>query len=400
MTTTVSTTNVHINVWPAEGTGAPCQYPDLEVCVGLDTNNIIIKQYSHLCSTKSYAQYKLGRSSFSVTTSELLSTGEHILSLETHEGIPATTSINTEGSPNSTGEELTTIMMSCTLVDTCIPASSRVDIIITDAANQSENTALILDAFTNLSFGDGGRSTISVSSTASIEFASISGAELDRMFSISIESSHSTQSKYADCVYTEQPRDGDPDCAYLRPVPTAGKQNCTLPTNTQLPPYENEQDLKRVIEPQAAFWGKEYGMNAAKPSKPVSLPKQQSAFRQDRSTTAWTGFAAQHGGQGQGLQKAGHSPAATQRSPIHPPTEPKHGDKTGGYCLNPKRDYTRSDGDIGLKDRQQKKDQRRHRGFALPPHVKSRAGTHWGKSPVEQQEYTEGPFKHIERQYW
>lgn len=332
---------------------------------------------------------------------------ERKISLQTHHSIPAMMSIDTRDTGTTTEEEIVTLNMCCTLVDTDIPTSSRIDLISADTPKESENIALLIDAFGKSSLIAEPRpeSYKNIGSTDSTSTGpiSIGGEDLDRMFSNSTRSSWPTQS---DNIYTKQRDDGpyyeNPDSGsrYI-----AEKQGRTLPRSTRPPRLQNpiriEQGLKSVAESRAKFWGKEYGVDDAKPPIPASSPKKQAWTRQTQSTNAWDGFAVQHGGQRVRQSQARYVPAATKSFRNATLTIQEHRDNTGGYCLDPNRDYTRADEGSRFKNSPHKKGPSKRRAFALPPHVQATFIPHTQYSPAEQQKSSfEIGVKYTEQGYW
>lgn len=279
----ISLSNTRVNIWPSKGTGPPRKYLDLDVQYNPDTNCLVIKQFPHLCSTQSNACYELPCTSFSFVSYEILVGSERMLSLLIHHSIPTILSVDASDTRTTTEEEIITLNMCCTPVDTDIPASSRLDIITTDTTGKSENIAVLIDALEKSSFTaepclDSCKNNHSSDSTTSIGPISVGGEDLDRMFSNSTRSSWFTQ---PDNVHTKQKED-DP---YHENVDSgshrgAEKQGRTLPQLAQESrledPIKIEHDLKGIAETRANFWGKEYGVDDAKRPIPASSPKKQT----------------------------------------------------------------------------------------------------------------------------
>lgn len=409
MTIPISLANTRINIWPSKGTGVPREYLDLEVQYYSYTNCLVIKQFPHLCTTQSYAGYRLPRSSFSFVSSEVFMGSERTISLQTRHSIPAMLSIDTSDTGTTTEEEIVTLDMCCTLVDTNIPASSRLDIITADTTKESENIALLIDALGKSSFNaepclESRKNLESSDSTTNIEPISIGGEDLDRMFSNSTRSSSFTR---LDNAHTKQKEDRPyHENAGSVSHRTAEKQGRTLPQSARPPKLQNpikiEHDLKGIAETRAKFWGKEYGVDDAKPPVPASPPKRQTWMRRTQSTNAWEGFAIQHGGQRVRQPQARHVPATTNSFQNATLTAQEHRDDTGGYCLDPHRDYTRAgEGDKSKSSREHETGASKRRVFVLPPHVQATFIPHTQNSPAEQQK---SPFKigmkYTERRYW
>ncbi|KAK5098551.1 hypothetical protein LTR70_002764 [Exophiala xenobiotica] len=409
MTLPISLSKTRINIWPSKGTGIPREYLDLEVQYYSDTSCLVIKQFPHLCSTQSYAGYELPRSSFSFVSSEAFMGSERTISLQTHHSIPAMLSIDTSDTGTTTEEEIVTLDMCCTLVDTNIPTSSRLDIITADTTKESENIALLIDTLRKSSFTaepclESCKNIESSDSTTNIAPISIGGEDLDRMFSNSTRSSCFTQ---PDNAHTKQ-KENRPyhENAGSGSHGTAEKQGRRLPQSARPSKLQNpikiEHDLKDIAETRAKFWGKEYGVDDAKPPIPASPPRKQTWMRRTQSTNAWEGFAIQHGGQRVRQPQARHVPAAANSFQNATPTAQEHRDNTGGYCLDPHRDYTRADeGNRSENSRRHETGASKRRAFVSPPHVQATFIPHTQNSPAEQQK---SPLrigtKYTERRYW
>jgi len=402
-----SLSDVRVVIWPSKGTGASKEYTNLEIQYDPDLESLVIKQFPHLCSTQSYTGYELPRSSFLFLSSESFMHNERIVSVRTHESVSAKLSINISVMGTTIEEEIATLNMACTLVDTSIPASSRLDIITTGTPKDSENVALLIGAFGKPSFITetplDNCKDINCSDSISTSSISIGGEDLDRIFSNTTRSSWSI---HPDGIHTKQQDDGlHHKNAGSRAFNIAAKQERTSPKAIRSPSLQNpiiiEQDLRSIAESQAKFWDKEYRIDDVEPRTPTSSPTKQVLTRQARSTHAWEGFALQHGGQRIRQSPVRYFPAATKSFQNATPTTQERKNDTGGYCLDRNRDYTRADEQSGLKSSPQQKGLSKCRAFVLRPHVRATFVPHTQKSSARQQK---SPFevdvKHTEQRYW
>lgn len=402
-----SLSDVRVVIWPAKGTGASREYTNLEIQYDPDLESLIIKQFPHLCSTQSYTCYELPRSSFSFISSESFMHSERIVSIRTHELVSAKLSVNTRVTGTTIEEEITTLNMACTLVDTSIPASSRLDMITTGTPKDSENVTLLIGAFGKPFLATEAPldncKNINCSDSISTSSISIGGEELDRMFSNTTRSSWSI---HPDNIHTKQQDDGlHHKNAGSRAFNISAEQDRTSPKAIRPPSLQNpliiEQDLRGIAESRAKFWDKKYGIDDAEPPIPASSPTKQVLTRQARSTHAWDGFALQHGGQRIRQSPARYFPAATRSFQNATPTTQERKDNTGGYCLDRNRDYTRADERSGLKTSPQQKGLSKRRAFGLRPHVQATFLPHMQKSSAQQQAFPfEVGVKHTEQRYW
>lgn len=318
--------------------------------------------------------------------------------------------VETDTTGSTAQEEIVTLNMSCTLVDTNIPASSGLDIIVPNAPKQSENICLLLEAF-----GDASSASdqlledckdLHIPDTASTAPISVSGNDLDGMVSVSTRSSQPTQADNLNYVNIQQ-KVGEIHCNAGSGSPyITEQQNRTMQHPLQLQklqnPVEVERTLKNNAESQARYWGREFGVNNAKPPTPTSPPHKPSLTKHAQSANAWEGFAVQHGGQGGRRPRAHHYPVAVKPLQNDAAAISEVQSNTGGYCMDPYRDYTRADGgESKTKQSRQKKGTGKGRVFVTPHRVHATFIPQTQNSPAERQmSFFQDGVKYVEQRYW
>lgn len=318
--------------------------------------------------------------------------------------------METDTTGSTAQEEIVTLNMSCTLVDTNIPASSGLDIIVPNAPKQSENICLLLEAF-----GDASSASdqlledckdLHIPDTASTAPISVSGNDLDGMVSVSTRSSQPTQADNLNYVNIQQ-KVGEIHCNAGSGSPyITEQQDRTMQHPLQLPkirnPVEVERTLKNNAESRARYWGREFGVNNAKPPTPTSPPHKPSLTKHAQSANAWEGFAVQHGGQGGRRPRAHHYPVAVKPLQNDAAAISEVQSNTGGYCMDPYRDYTRADGgESKTKQSRQKKGTGKGRVFVTPHRVHATFIPQTQNSPAERQmSFFQDGVKYVEQRYW
>lgn len=401
------------HVWPSAAVGISRQYSGLEICIASASICLIIKQFPHLCSTNSYACYELPCPSLSFVASKVLSNGTRIIYIHIRQNILATLSVDTKNSGSTAQEEIVTLNMWCPLVDTDVPASTKADTIIPDALQHSENVVLLHEALGVSSFTEQAQSdlcqSVNISDTDSIAPISASGEDLDRMVSLCTQTSISTQPCTTRQSQRQQRRVGGHQnntnstahyhveqerCTH---VVQNSKQPKKLPT-----PAEVDQTLWRNAESQAEFWGKEFGVSDARSPTPMSTSIKQSLTKQIQSKNAWEDFALRNGGPKRRSPQACHAATAVKVPQSATVAAQKPSIDTGGYCMDPFRDYTKADGgERQARKPRQKMGAGKDRVFVVPSPVQATFIPHTRNSPAEQQKpFLKNRVRSVEHQHW
>jgi len=200
---------------------------------------------------------------------------------------------------------------------------------------------------------------IEAPNTTSTALISISDDNLDKVISLSTKTSEHTQSGNIKCI-AKQKRGGQHQYdTGFRSTNDTKLLRRTDQIPVQLPALQDPAKIERTLrdnaESQARLWGKEYGVEDAKPPTPSSSARKHFPATPIRSTDAWEGFAVQHGAQGRSKPQVRQISLAVNAFQDTSTTVQELRRKTGGYCLDPNRDYTRPDKEVrGRQCRQSK----------------------------------------------